>query len=138
MNPPETPMGNGAESRDGPGVAQRVGQRGESAHQLYSEARGAVEDLSHALDLRGRVQKHPYGMLFAAAGVGYVLGGGLFTPLTGRILRLGMRLAALPLVKEELLTLAEAAVDGFVRGAQEGTPSQGPATPDPSKGPAPT
>jgi hypothetical protein len=34
-------------------------------------------------DLKTRFDQHPYGALAAALGVGYVLGGGFFTPLTG-------------------------------------------------------
>jgi hypothetical protein len=63
------------------------------------------------VDLGGRVNKHPYGTLAAAVGIGYLLGGGLFTPLTGRIvglgLRLGLRLAVLPLLKDQLGDLVE-------------------------------
>jgi len=39
-----------------------------------------------------------------------VLGGGLFSRLTGRMVRLGFRLAALPFVKEELLNMARSAL----------------------------
>ncbi|MBI3180806.1 MAG: hypothetical protein HYZ28_01545 [Myxococcales bacterium] len=92
---------------------QRAGQLGDSAQQFFAEAKGAAHDLNEYLDLRGRVQRHPYAMLAAAAGIGYVLGGGLFTPLTGRVLRLGVRLSALPFVKEELVAMAEAALDGL-------------------------
>jgi hypothetical protein len=56
-------------------------------------------------------------MIAAALGVGYVLGGGLFTPTTARLLRLGMKLASIPLVRDQLLDVAEAAVDG-VLGSQ--------------------
>jgi hypothetical protein len=49
-------------------------------------------------------------MMAAALGVGYVLGGGLFTSLTGRLLKMGLRLAALPMVREELMSMAEAAL----------------------------
>jgi hypothetical protein len=87
----------------------------QDAQRLVGDARAAVEDFSRSLDLKGRVQRHPYGMMLAALGAGYVLGGGLFTPLTGRVLRLGLRLAALPLVKDELVGLAEAAVDGLTQ-----------------------
>jgi len=58
------------------------------------------------MDIKGRVERHPFGTVAAALGIGYVLGGGLFTPLTGRIVRLGvrigMRLAVLPLLKQEM------------------------------------
>ncbi len=63
-----------------------------------------------SLDLSGRVYRHPYQSLFIAAGVGYVLGGGLFTSLTMRVLRTGMRIGALPIVQRELLAVAEAAL----------------------------
>lgn len=103
-----------------PGFGQRVDQIGNSAQQLVDEARAAVTDLQDKIDLKGRIDRHPYGMLAAAAGIGYVLGGGLFTPLTARIIRLGMRLAALPLVKDELVGMAEAALTG-ITGEQGGS-----------------
>jgi hypothetical protein len=67
--------------------------------------------MGDALDVKGRVRRHPYGTVAAAIGIGYVLGGGLFTPLTSRIvrfgIRLGMRLAVLPLIKQEMAALVE-------------------------------
>jgi hypothetical protein len=106
------------------GVGQRVDQIGTSAQQLWSDARGAVTDLSDSIDLKGRMERNPYAMLAAAAGVGYVLGGGLFTPLTARIVRLGVRLAALPFVKDELVGMAESALDNFTQ-TRSGTVSGG-------------
>ena len=90
-----------------------MGHLNDSAHQLLEEARSTFEDLGSAIDLRGRVQRHPYAMVAAALGVGYVLGGGLFSSLTFRLVGLGVRVAAIPLVKNQLLGLAEAAVSGF-------------------------
>jgi len=72
-----------------------------------------MSDLSDTLDLRARVDRHPYGMLLGAAAVGYVLGGGLFTSLTRSLVRLGLRLAAVPLVKDELVNLAHSALSGL-------------------------
>jgi hypothetical protein len=64
------------------------------------------------LDIEGKVERHPYGTLAAALGIGYVIAGGLFTPLTARILglgfRVGLRLAVIPLLESELGALAEA------------------------------
>lgn len=122
-----TPNGNGTAQANG-GIGQKVDQLGRDAQNLIDDARGAVEDLSGRLDLRGRVDRNPYGTLLAAVGVGYVLGGGLFTPLTARIVRLGFKLAALPFVKDELIGMAEGAVDNFVRSSRERevNPSGGP------------
>lgn len=61
-------------------------------------------------DLTGRMQRHPYQTLIIAAGVGYVLGGGLFTRLTLNALRLGARAASIPIVQRELLGIAAAAL----------------------------
>jgi len=63
------------------------------------------ETLAEALDIDGRLQSNPYGMVAGAVAVGFVLGGGLFTRLTARIagaaLRIGL-MAALPLLQREL------------------------------------
>jgi hypothetical protein len=108
---------NGSQTSGGDqGFGQRVDQIGSEAQQLWSNARSAVSDLGETLDLKGRVERNPYGMVAAALGVGYVLGGGLFTPLTGRILKLGVRLAMLPFVKDELLGMAETALRGYEVG----------------------
>lgn len=95
-------------------VAQHVDRAADAARAMVDEARASGEGLMDAVDLKGRVERNPYGMVAAALGVGYVLGGGLFTPTTARILRLGMKLAAVPLVRDELLGLAESAVDGIL------------------------
>ena len=68
---------------------------------VLSDARGAVAML---------VDEHPVGALAAAAGIGYTLGGGLFTSLTSRLLRWGLRLgvqfAVLPVLEREIADLA--------------------------------
>jgi len=95
------------------------GQKGEhpdwvtdSAHKAWDRTRGAVSELKRAAAIDERVGRHPYGSVAAALGIGYVLGGGLFTPLTSRIvalgLRIGVRLAILPMLKDEISVLADA------------------------------
>jgi hypothetical protein len=125
--------GSQAGSTEGPGFAHRVDRIGTDAQQLFTDARGAVADLSSTLDLRGRVERNPYGMMLAAVGVGYVLGGGLFTPTTARLIRLGMRLAALPFVKDELLAMAQNALSGYQAGSEavggSGAGPEGPSRP---------
>ena len=77
--------------------------------RAFKQAIGSqAESIGKAIDLRGRVERHPIGMVAAAAGVGYLLGGGLFSPLTGKLLRIGLRLALIPLVKSQLANLAGA------------------------------
>jgi hypothetical protein len=78
----------------------------EEARAFGSAVSGSMENLSRTIDLRGRVERHPIGMMFAALGIGYVLGGGLFSPLTGRLLKVGMRLALVPLIKSQIGGLA--------------------------------
>jgi hypothetical protein len=102
-----------AENNHRPRIGQRVQEIESSAQHLLDEAKGVMSDLRDTLDLRSRVERHPYGTLLAAAAVGYVLGGGLFTSLTGSLVRLGLRLAAVPLVKDELIGLAQSALNGL-------------------------
>ena len=92
-------------------LGRRAEKMGHTAEQVWDRTRDSVSDFSETLDIKGRVDRHPYGTVAAAIGIGYVLGGGLFTPLTGRIVRLGlgigMRLAVLPLLKREVAELME-------------------------------
>jgi hypothetical protein len=62
--------------------------------------------LRDGFDLQGRVQRNPYGMVAGALAVGYVLGGGLFTRLTERVVGAALRaglLTVLPRFEEEFL-----------------------------------
>ena len=86
----------------------------------------SANNLGSAIDLRGRMQRNPLAMIAAGIGVGYLLGGGLFTPLTGRLVRLGLRVAILPLVRGPLMTMAGtagAAVASAAAGASGGSES---------------
>jgi ElaB/YqjD/DUF883 family membrane-anchored ribosome-binding protein len=78
-----------------------------------TDARQSVETMVD--DAREMVDEHPWKALGIAVGAGYVIGGGLLTPLTGRllygVLRIGLRLAALPLVRDELMSFVESATD---------------------------
>jgi hypothetical protein len=69
-----------------------------------------VEDTPSAwrktLDIEGRLQRNPYGMLAGALAVGFVLGGGLFTRLTAKIASAGLRMAvmaALPAIQQTIV-----------------------------------
>lgn len=74
----------------------------EEARAFKEAVVGHATSFSSSVDLRGRVQKNPILMVAAAAGVGYVLGGGLFSPFTGKLVKYGLRIAILPLIKSQL------------------------------------
>lgn len=52
------------------------------------------------------IKEHPYLAIGAAAAVGYVLAGGLPTPFTRRIVRVGMKALFVPLAASQLKGLA--------------------------------
>jgi hypothetical protein len=99
---------------------------GHTAEEMWDRTRDSFSDISDTIDLKGRADRHPYGTVAAALGIGYVLGGGLFTPLTARIvrmgIRIGMRLAVLPLLKQEVAEIMESIGedDGRVKGEAAG------------------
>lgn len=95
-------------------VAQHVDNAGAAAQEFLDETKASGQGLLDAVDLQGRVDRHPYGMVAAALGFGYLLGGGLFTPTTARLFRIGIKLAAVPLVRDGLLSFAESAIDGVL------------------------
>jgi hypothetical protein len=63
-----------------------------------------IDLVKDVIDIEGRVERNPYGMVAGALGAGFILGGGLFTRLTGQIagavLRLGV-MAALPRLEKD-------------------------------------
>lgn len=73
-----------------------------SVQEIASDLGGAVTELYDRVELGRHLQENPYRTLALAAGVGYILGGGLFTPLTGSLFRVGMRAMILPLLQQTL------------------------------------
>jgi len=69
------------------------------AQQLYDRVRG---DISPAQIY----QDNPFAVVAAAAGVGYLLGGGLFTPFTRRIMRIGLKGLIIPIAGTQLKRLS--------------------------------
>jgi hypothetical protein len=84
----------------------------EEARAFKEAVVGHATTFSSSVDLRGRVQKNPLLMIAAAAGVGYVLGGGLFSPFTGKLVKYGLRLAVLPIIKSQLGNIVGEATAG--------------------------
>jgi hypothetical protein len=138
MESQQSESGGGGGQRDGERDGGHGGGRrtfgdavervGDTAQQAWSRTRDAVDDIKGTLDVQGRVDRHPYGTVAAALGIGYVLGGGLFSPLTARIIglgvRIGLRLAAIPVLRDELFGLAEALGDREA-GGEEREPREG-------------
>jgi hypothetical protein len=121
-NSTEKNPANGRAADDGVhSIGQRLDRVSGSAQEAWGQTRDAFSDLSDAIDIKGRVRRQPYGTLAAALGIGYVLGGGIFTPLTSRIvrlaLRIGVRAAFLQLLKDQVAGLADALADGDGDGA---------------------
>ena len=74
---------------------QRIEQRGRNA---YREAQAATSTFEQVADeigqfLREQTERRPYVSLAAATGIGYVLGGGIPSRLTGFLFGLGSRFA---------------------------------------------
>ena len=94
---------------------------GNSAEEVLRRARAAKEELSglatavagiaggvkQGLDIDRRLREEPVKTLLIAAGIGYIAGGGFFTPTTSRMLRLGARLWLLPTIRRSLINQQE-------------------------------
>ena len=120
-NPP-----NGRAPGDGTKkLGRKMEKVGQTAETVWEKTRDSVSDIGTSLDIKGRVQRNPYGTVAAAIGIGYVLDGGLFTPLTSRIVRfgvrIGLRLAVLPLLKQEMAELIETIEDEDGKSKGQGT-----------------
>jgi hypothetical protein len=75
--------------------------------KAFGRSLGAASTrMSDQLDLAGRVQRNPIASVLVAAGVGYVLGGGLFSRVTRDALRLGLKLAIIPFAKGQFSSLS--------------------------------
>jgi len=130
-HPPPKKHGNG--HAPAPGLGARVRSLNRAARSFKEQVRTTASDFGDALDMRRRVRRHPYAMLAAALSVGYVLGGGLFSRTTVRLLGVAGRVATLPLIRGELIGLAEAMLAGPAESEDEPTGRhQGSDVPSPS------
>ncbi len=129
-HPASKKSGNG--HAPAPGLGARVRSLNRAAHSFQTQVRTTAADLGNAFDVRRRVRRHPYAMVAAALGVGYVLGGGLFSRTTARLLGVAGRVAALPLIRGELIGLAEAVLSGSADSEDTAAKTQGSDVPSPS------
>ena len=105
-------MSSDENGNGGPAAArQRLEEKVERVRTSVQElaSRESIHDLRETLDLEELTRRHPYGMVAAALGVGFVLGGGLSSSLTRGLVRAGLRLglkaSALPFLEKELVAL---------------------------------
>jgi hypothetical protein len=89
-----------------PGVssaARKVSEGlGELGRALSDRQQGIVEPMAEF------IQERPLVALGMAFGIGYVLGGGLFSRTTGRVLALGWRLGGMAMMKNLVSSLSNA------------------------------
>lgn len=95
-----------------PDLSRRTAEISDAAARVVNESRNLLYDVAASINLRDRVERHPIAVVLAAAGLGYVLGGGLFTRFTARAVRVGVRLAVLPFVRTELAGMARSSLMG--------------------------
>lgn len=81
----------------------------EDSQRLANDARHLYDTIRTENPVGYYYNKNPYAFLAAAAGLGYVLGGGLFTPFTRRMIRVGFKAMALPVAVKQLRELASSA-----------------------------
>ena len=112
-------QGGGARSQASRGSTRplRIQERGKEA---YKEAQALASTLEQAVDeigqfLREQAERRPYVSLATAAGIGYVLGGGVPSRLTGFVFGLSSRFAIEMFLRE--------LIGGATGAASSATPS---------------
>ena len=104
MRDTESSKGNGTVGGTDPPLQEplSIGDRGRQIHHdasmLAADVRGKTADLERYLT--DQVNRRPYSTLGVAAGIGYVLGGGLSSRLTVVLLGAATRLAAALVARE--------------------------------------
>jgi hypothetical protein len=81
---------------------KRVAKAEAEAAVVVEDARGLWRE---TFDIQSRLRRNPYAMVAGAVGIGFVLGGGLFTRLAAKVLGVGLRtglMAGLPIFQKEI------------------------------------
>lgn len=87
----------------------------DESRRIVDDARHLYDDFRQDNPLGHIYERNPYALLAAAAGVGYVLGGGLFTPFTRRLVRVGLKAMVLPVAASHLRSLTNTESDPSTR-----------------------
>lgn len=112
-------MSSGGDERRGPSAGTDLSDQ---VLDWAKDVNRALNGAASTVGLAEKVEKSPYALVGAALGVGYVLGGGLFTATTARLLRMGFKLAKVPVVQDKILEVAEAALDGLLANTKKHEP----------------
>lgn len=91
-------FGEGAEE-----VVRRARAVGAEVSGLVEAVGAVAQTARQAINLEQRMKESPAKTLLIAAGVGYIAGGGFFTPFTGTMLRLGTRLWLIPTIRNTII-----------------------------------
>lgn len=97
------------EQRNGAASARPFGDGLKELKRRSSDVRQRVDEWAEVL--RREARQNPGRSVALALGAGYVLGGGLFSGLTARlvatVVRIGLRVAVVPLVSDGIAALGE-------------------------------
>jgi hypothetical protein len=104
----------GMNEENDPSMTWQPPEFAEQIVDMAKTASSAINGVADAIGLSPKVEQNPYALVAGALAAGYVLGGGLFTSTTTRLLRIGVKLAAIPQVRDRLLDVAETAVDSVL------------------------
>jgi hypothetical protein len=69
----------------------------DDAQELREDVAGILAEVREKRIPQRYYRHNPYIVLAAAAGAGYVAGGGLFSPFTRRLVRIGMKALFVPI-----------------------------------------
>ncbi len=85
---------------------------GNDARALSRELREGADEMRVRINLGQAIAEHPLRALIVAAGAGYILGGGLFTPMTRRLVRIGVRSLLVPLATRQIEAMLQPLPEG--------------------------
>jgi hypothetical protein len=103
------------------GAAKRASEGGNRTSLDLSMVAQRTSEFRERMDgwretLRRETNEHPGRTTAIALGAGYLLGGGLFSPLTGRLVavatKMAFRLALVPFISHSLVALGESLLSG--------------------------
>ena len=84
----------------------------DDSKRVIDDVQGLYERMRSQGTLGEYYQDNPYAVLAAAAGAGYILGGGLFSPFTKRLLKIAMKGMVIPVASAQIKSLAANAQGG--------------------------